>query len=87
MYRLKTLLTALLVVFVLVDIVGGYHLWDSGWPKRVSVTSDQTGVALVHVVPIPFTGIDWLILAFAVGFHAVLFCLVWKAWHASPVRK
>ena len=49
MYRLKTLLTALLVVFVLVDIVGGYHLWDSGWPKRVSVTSDQTGVALAQL--------------------------------------
>jgi hypothetical protein len=86
MRRLKVPLTALLIVFVLVDVVVGYRLWDSGWPKRVGLTADQKGIEHVQVVTIPFTGPDWLILALVVGIHAVLFYLVWKAWHSSPVH-
>jgi hypothetical protein len=86
MYRLKVPLTALFVVLVLVDIVGGFHLWESGWPKRVTFTSDQPGLEQVHVAHIPFTGVDWLILVLVISIHAVLFYLVWKAWRSRPVR-
>jgi hypothetical protein len=86
MRRLKMPLTALLIVFVLVDLVIGYRLWDSGWPKRIGLTADQKGIEQVHVMPIPFTGSDWLILVLVIGVHAVLFYLIWKAWHSSHVR-
>lgn len=87
MRRLKMLFTTLLSVFIAVDLVIGYRLWDSGWPKRTSLTADQKGIEHVQVMPIPFTGLDWLIFVLAIGVHAVLFYLLWKAWHPSPARQ
>jgi hypothetical protein len=34
---LRLVLVALLLLIALVDVVAGYHLWYSGWPKRVVV--------------------------------------------------
>jgi hypothetical protein len=87
MRRLKMPLTVLLSVIVLMDVIVGYRLWDSGWPKHINLTSDQKGIEQVQVTPIPFTGADWLILVLVISVHAVLFFLAWKAWHASPVRE
>ena len=86
MRRLKVPLTAILLVIVLVDLVVGYHLWDSGWPKRVTSNADEAGVVHFHAAPIPFTAVDWLILVLVVGVHAGLLALVWRAWRARPVR-
>lgn len=86
MSRLKLPLTALLSIFVLVDLVAGYRLWDSGWPKRIALVGDQQGIEHVQVVTVPFTGQDWLILASVIGVPIVLLHLVWRAWHSSPVR-
>ena len=87
MYRSRVRLTVLFIVVFLVDVVGGYRLWNSGWPKRISLTSDQTGIERVHVVPIPFIGFDWFILVLVIGAHGLLCYLLWKAWHSSPVRE
>jgi hypothetical protein len=86
MRYLKVPLTASLIVVVLMDGVVGYRLWDSGWPKRIGLTSDQKGIEQVQVMPVPFTGLDWLILVTVIGVHVVLFYLVWRAWHSSRVR-
>jgi hypothetical protein len=86
MYRLKVPLTTFVVIFVLVDMVGGFHMWESGWPKRITFTSDQPGIGQVHVARIPFTGFDWLILVLVISIHAVLFYLVWKGWRSQSVR-
>jgi hypothetical protein len=82
---MKVTLGALGIVLVLVDVVVGYRLWNYGWPKRVTLTSVKPDVERIDVLRIPFTGFDWLILVLVLGFHAVLFYLVWKAWHSSPV--
>lgn len=86
MRRLKVPITALLLLFMLFDGVVGFRLWDSGWPKRISLTSDQKGIEQIHVAPIPFTGTDWFIFVLVIGVHVLLLYLVWKAWHASTVR-
>ena len=86
MRRLKAPLTALLALFVLIDAVVGFRLLSSGWPKRVSLSAVKPGSAEIQVVPIPFTGSDWMILVGVVAVHAVLVYVVWKAWHSSPVR-
>ncbi len=86
MHRLKVPLTVLLIVVVLADVVVGYRLWESGWPKSISLTSSREGVERVEVIPILFTASDWLILGLVVGIHGVLFYTVWRAWHSSPIR-
>jgi hypothetical protein len=85
MRRLKVPLVFLFGVLLLIDIIFAYRLWDSGWPRRIDLTGDQNAIMHVHVVMIPFTGLDWLILALVIAVHAVLFYLVWKAWR-SPVE-
>jgi hypothetical protein len=86
MHRLRLPLTAFLVVVALIDIGGVSHLWRSGWPKRVSLESVQPGVARIETTSIPFTGVDWLILALLIIFHIALFYLLWRAWRHSPIR-
>lgn len=86
MHRLRLPLTAFLVVVALIDIGAGSHLWRSGWPKRVNLESIQPGVARIETTPIPFTGIDWLILALLIAFHVALLYLVWRAWRSLPSR-
>jgi hypothetical protein len=86
MRRLKAPLTALLILFVLIDVLVGFRLFSSGWPKHVSLSDLKPGGAAIQVAPIPFTGADWLILIGAIVVHAVLFYLVWKAWRSPPVR-
>jgi hypothetical protein len=86
MRRLKAPLTALFVLFVLIDAVVGFRLFSSGWPKQVSLSDVKPGGAEVQVASIPFTGSDWLMLVGVIVVHAVLVYLVWKAWHSSPVR-
>ena len=34
MSRFKVPMTAVLIMFLLVDIVVGYRIWDAGWPSR-----------------------------------------------------
>lgn len=80
MRRFKILLTALLVVFVLVDVIVGYRLWQSGWPKRVGLMGSANIVEHIQVTPVPFTGSDWLILGALILVHAFLCYAVWKAW-------
>ena len=86
MRRLKVPLTAILTMFVLIDLLVGYRLWDSGWPKRVHWTDAQNSIVYLAVERIPFTGIDWLILVLGVGVQVLLFYLVRKAWRASPMH-
>jgi hypothetical protein len=86
MRRLKGPLTALLVLVVLIDVVVGFRLLVSGWPKRVGLASVEKGVEQVQVTPIPFTGADWLVLLLVISVHAMVLYLTWKAWHSSSVR-
>jgi hypothetical protein len=86
MGRLKAPLTAILGLFFAIDAIVGYRLWESGWPKHISLTSTQKGAEQVQVTWIPFTGSDWLILILVIGIHAFLCYLVWRAWRSSPVR-
>jgi hypothetical protein len=86
MRRMKIPLTVFLALLVLADAVVGVHLWNSGWPKRVSLSEAGSGTAEIHVIPIHFTGTDWLFLVMAIAFHAALLFLVWKAWRSSPVH-
>ena len=73
MRRLKLPLTALLALLFLVDAVVGFRLLSSGWPKHVSLSDVTPGVAEIRVMPVPFTGSDWLILAAVIAAHTVLF--------------
>ena len=86
MRRLKAPLTALLALVVLIDAVVGFHLFSSGWPRRVSLSDVKPGSAEIQVASIPFTGSDWMILVGVIAIHAVLLYLVWKAWHSSPAH-
>jgi hypothetical protein len=86
MRRLKAPLTVIVFLLILVDAIAGFRIRQAGWPKRVSLSDVKPGVVKIHVVPIPFTASDGLILAATIAFHAILFYLVWKAWHASPAR-
>jgi hypothetical protein len=86
MRRWRVPLTVLLMLFVLFDCVVGAHLWRSGLLKHVSITDVKPGVARIEVTPIAFTWLDRLILLVVIAFHAVLFHVGWRAWHASPVR-
>ena len=86
MRRFRMPLTAILGVFVAIDAIVGYWLWESGWPKSIALTSPQKGVEQVQVIAVQFTGADWLILILLVGLHALLWYLVWKAWRSSLVR-
>jgi hypothetical protein len=84
MYRLRIPLTVLLLFFALVDLIVGYRLFNSGWPKSIALTSTPGGSEQVQVLPIPVTNSDWIVLVLAVGIHALLLYLVWKAWRSSP---
>jgi len=86
MHRLRIPLSVLLIVVVAVDSGVLYRLWNFGWPKRVNLTSPGPGVEQIHVLPVPFTGGDWLILALVIGAHAVLLYLTWRAWRSGPVH-
>jgi Flp pilus assembly protein CpaB len=86
MRRFRILLTAILGVFIAIDGIVGYRLWESGWPRSIALTSQQKGVEQVQVTAVPFTGTDWLILILLVAFHALLCYLVWRAWRSSPVQ-
>ena len=86
MRRLKVPLSVLFVLLVLVDAVVAFHVWKSGWPKRVSLSDVGPGVAQIQVAPIPFTGSDWLILAVVIAFHTVISYATWKAWRSGAVR-
>ena len=66
---MKVTLGALGIVLVLVDVVAGYRLWNSGWPKHVVIAADPDGGAHVRVMPIPFTGVDWCILVLVAAPH------------------
>lgn len=87
MYRFRTLLTVILGLFLLVDMIVGYRLWESGWPKSISLTSPQNGVEQVEVLAVPFTVMDWLILIVLIGAHSVLMYSIWRAWRSSPGLK
>jgi hypothetical protein len=86
MRRFRILLTVILGILVAIDAIVGYRLWESGWPKHIGLTSPQKGVEQVRVTAVPFTGPDWVILILLIGVHALLFCLVRKAWRSGPVR-
>lgn len=86
MRRFKIALTSILGVFVLFDAIVGYRLWESGWPKDISLTSGPNGVGSVQVTPISFTSLDWLILGAVIVVQLMLFCLVWKAWREPHLR-
>jgi hypothetical protein len=81
--RLKLPLTAILTIFVVIDAAVGYRIWALGWPKQVRWANDQNGIAYLAVDRVPFTGLDWLILAVIAGGQLLLFYLVWKCWHVS----
>jgi hypothetical protein len=87
MKLLRFPLTVLLALVVLVDIGVLYRLWNSGWPKRGTLTNIKPGVERIDVVPIPFTAFDWLILLAVIVFQAGLFFFVWKMWHRAPGRE
>jgi hypothetical protein len=87
MRRLKGPVTVVVSLLALVDAVVGFHILAGGWPKRISASEVKPGVFKIHVVPIPFTAVDWLILGAIIAFHAILFYLMWKTWHASPVQR
>ena len=83
MSRFKLPMTASAIVFLLADIVVGYRIWEGGWPRHISFVSTKEGVGQMQVVPIAFTGTDWLILILAVAVQASLICMVWNAWRAG----
>jgi hypothetical protein len=85
MHRLKIPLTALLLMFALVDSIVGYRLFNSGWPKSIALTSAPMGTEQVHVLPIPFTNLDWAVLVLVFGIHVLLLYMLWKAWRSSPL--
>lgn len=62
---------------------GGYRIWEGGWPRHISFVGTKEGVGQMQVVPIAFTGTDWLILILAVAVQASLICMVWNAWRAG----
>ncbi len=70
----------------LIDSVVGFKLWDSGWPRRVSISQLKEGVAQFKFTPIPFAFSDWLIMALIVGAQIVLFSWTVKAWHRYDRR-
>lgn len=86
MRRFRILLTAILGLLIAIDAVARYRLWESGWPKSIALTSPRKGVEQVQVIPVPFTGNDWLILILLIGVHALLFYLVWRAWRSAPIH-
>jgi len=86
MRRFRIPLTVVLGLLLLVDLIVGYRLWESGWPKSIVLTSPREGVEQVQVVRVPFTGTDWLVLILLIGTHALMVYLVWKAWRSAPVR-
>ena len=72
-------------LLLLFDLVIGFKLYANGWPKRVISTDVRPGVVSVKVIPIPFTGLDWWILAAFVGLHLLLIYFVWRL-HARRLR-
>ena len=87
MHRLKAPVTVVAFLLVLVDATAGFHIWRAGWPKSISMSEVKPGVFKIHVVPIPFTAVDWLILGAIIAFQATLFYVMWKTWRASPVQR
>ena len=83
MSRFRVPMTAVLIVFLLVDILVGYRIWDTGWPKHVSFASTREGFGQVQVVPIAFTSTDWLIVIVTIAVQALLVRMVWKAWRSG----
>jgi len=86
MRRLRIPLTVLLGLLLLVDLIVGYRLWESGWPANILLTNPREGVEQVQVLRVPFTGTDWLILILLIGTHALMIYVVWKAWRSVRVR-
>jgi hypothetical protein len=87
MRRSKIPLTALLILFVLVDVIVGYRLWESGWPKQVGLVGSAHIVEHIEVTPVPFTGSDWLILGALILVHSFLCYAVWEAWRDGPFAR
>jgi hypothetical protein len=86
MRRFRIPLTVLLGILLLVDLIVGYRLWESGWPANIVLTSPREDVEQVQVLRVPFTGTDWLILILLISTHALIVYLVWKAWRSAQVR-
>jgi hypothetical protein len=86
MTRFKLPLTLVLVFFLVVDLFVALRLWIPGWPRVIALNSLQPGVAQVSVMAIPFTVMDWLILAVVGLVHTGLAILAWKAWRTSVHR-
>lgn len=86
MRRFRSLFTAILGLLIVIDAIMGYRLWESGGPKYIGLTSPRAGVEQIQVIAVPFTGQDWIILILLISVHALLCCLVWKAWRSDPVR-
>ncbi len=76
---LKLPLVLAVTVVLLADLVVALRLWGSGWPKEISLSSPQSGVGQVHVIAIPFTTNDWLVLSLAIAIHVALGVMAWKA--------
>ena len=85
MIRFRLPLTLALAALLMVDLIVGFRLWSSGWPKEIALSSPQAGVELVKVIDIPFTKTDWLILSAVITMHIALGLFAWKAWR-SPVQ-
>lgn len=86
MRRFRMPLTVVLGFLIAIDLITGYRLWESGWPKSITLTSPERGVEQVQVVGVPFTGTDWVILILLIVAHAVMVYMVWKAWRSTQVR-
>jgi hypothetical protein len=84
--RFRGILTTFLVLLMLFDSVIASQLRSHGLPTRMSLIDKGEGVMEVLVQPVPFSGLDWVILLALIGVHALLSYLVWTAWRGSRVR-
>ena len=84
MDRWKGLLSSLFIVFVLLDVFVLGRFLISGWPVSIDLVNVQKGVEEVHVIPIPITGKDWLVLFLVVGVQAFVCRLPGTHGHDGP---
>jgi hypothetical protein len=82
MHRLRMPLTMIFTLLIALDLVMGFRLFSSGWPKEIHWKSDQMGNAQSYVVPILFTGVDWVVVVAGAALHLLLIYLIKRSWHS-----
>jgi len=73
-----TVVNVVVGVLLLIDLVVVFKLYENGWPKRITAANVGPGTVSVKVAPIPFSILDWWILAAFIGLQLLLIYLAWR---------